>query len=225
MENVTQILKQYESEKDVSFLDDISDIELAKDCLISVSNPEFEENRDTLLFISSTLTANNQFETNLTQSLINQLDLLKKENELTSLLTGLGNGVIAKEVDIDPLLKKTKYKNGFVRGLAILALGKCEQDVESILIDIIKKPKNKSDLWYTIVSLGRVGTPSSLEFLKPYLKSRKPDLKESAIVAYSLILIRQNTPIDQIHKITRAPIIQINTLTERIKLLSKATRS
>ena len=85
---------------------------------------------------------------------------------------------------MQPLIQATKSDKWLIRHSAIRSLKNALDSVaETALIEILNDSDDPYDLVYTNATINTIGTLRAIPFLEKHLKSRKRDVKDSAIHA------------------------------------------
>ena len=94
--------------------------------------------------------------------------------------------------DLQPLIQAIKSDKWLIRHSAIQSLNNSFDSVaETALIEILDSSDDPYNLIYANATLNRIGTPKAIPYLEKHLKSRKKDVKDSAIYAIEEIKNRQ----------------------------------
>ena len=215
----------YESSKTVAFAayneaSQLDKSEFNSDLYKFIENETDDDKRRNAYFIAGHIGKN----CNDKNAALFFIDRLKKEKDrgvIETILLMLAELFKPVTTDLTPIFKLTESRNWHIRGLAYEALTNTEHKVELFLIDKLKGTDNKDDIQYLISALKYIGTQNALPAIEPFLKTRKPGIKDFAHTAVILIMIREGHSNEVICKKLKYPESSINRLRERLSLLTR----
>lgn len=155
--------------------------------------------------------------------LMKQLSKEKEQYSLTTILDALGAVYKPIELDLTPIYKLTKHKNGLVRTHACGALTNSGQSIEPFLLDRIRNIVDK-DTFENVHLLGAimyVGTNKAIPVIEPYLISERPEIKEAATHAIGTIMLRGGASIKETCSKTKFSISVLKSLKRQLPDLTR----
>ncbi len=106
---------------------------------------------------------------------------------LESILDGLARIYIPEDIDMSLVIKCSQNDKWQIRHSAINALGSSatKKNREALIFYINQEDEKKYDyeITYANASLGKIGLKEDIPFLEKHIKSRKRDIRESALFA------------------------------------------
>ena len=125
------------------------------------------------------------------QYLVDRLKVETNKYVLHTILSGISRLQSAEGIDVSAIVECSKYNEWLVRQTAIMALGKSDTDAsrEAVRYWVEQKDEkqHKFEIIYANASLGYIGEPSDTTLLEQHIRSRIPDVKDSAIYAINNI--------------------------------------
>lgn len=126
---------------------------------------------------------------------IQQLENETNKYLVSSMLDWLCDIEIPLDADISPIIACTKSDKWLIRYSAIKALGssntKESKETLAYFLNQTDDKKYKDEITYANAALGRIGTLEDIPLLEQHVKSRKWDVKDSAIYAIERIQQRE----------------------------------
>lgn len=127
------------------------------------------------------------FEPEHCQFLIDRLRLETNKYVLHTMLSGISCLQLPEGIDVSPIVECSKNDEWMVRHTAIMALAKSSTDAgrEAVRYWVNQKDEKqyKFELIYANAALGYIGEPGDIVMLEQHVRSRIPDVKDSAIYA------------------------------------------
>lgn len=131
------------------------------------------------------------FEAEHCQFLIDRLKSETNKYVLHTMLSGIGRLPLSDSIDISAIVACSKSSEWMVRHSAIMALGKSDTDAsrEAVRYWVRQEDEKqyKFELIYANAALGAIGEAHDLDLLEKHVRSRVPDVKDSAIYAVNNI--------------------------------------
>jgi RecG-like helicase len=152
------------------------------------------------------------------------LELLhaEKDNEvLENILIQLSRLFKPVTTDLTPIYKLTEHKNWRIRACAFEALTNTGHPIEQLLALKLEHATNKDDVHFLLRAIAYVATEKSLTVIEPHIKNRKPETREAAKVALTLLLIRGGYDDNYIVKRAKYPLAAVQTLRGRRATLTR----
>jgi hypothetical protein len=152
------------------------------------------EKRDALYFILGKV-GKNLSSGDIASYLIRRLKYETNKYILMAMLDRIAEIPKDDSVDISPLLELSDDQRWQVRHTAIQSLNKPnDKNAEDKLIKIVSNDEDPYNITYANSVLYQVGTPRAITALEKHIKSRKRDVKLSAISAIKAIEERNGLP-------------------------------
>ena len=198
----------------------LSNSQLGAELFVMVEQSKDKEIKNNLYFILGSIATNTKDET-LTRFLISRLSVEKDKTILVTILSPLGELYKPVTIDLSPIIKCTDSKNWHVRGKAYEALTNSEINAEGFLGGKLKLTQNNDDIQYLLWAITYVATSKSRAIIEKFLKSRQQAIKGAAENALVILLIREGYDFNEIARITRSPLTDVERLKERIVLFTR----
>ena len=127
--------------------------------------------------------------------LIQKLDEETDRQGVESILEGLSRIHIPEDIDMSLVIKCSQNDKWQIRHSALDALGSSSTHAnrEALLFFINQEDENKYkyEIIYANASLGKIGLKEDIPFLEKHIKSRKRDIRASALFAIDRIKERE----------------------------------
>ena len=113
-----------------------------------------------------------------------------------SICDGLAHICIPEDIDMSLVINYSHNDKWQIRHSAILALGssatKANKDALLFFINQEDEKKYAYEITYANASLGKIGSKDDIPFLEKHIKSRKRDIRDSALFAIDRIKERED---------------------------------
>ena len=127
--------------------------------------------------------------------LIQKLDEETDRQGVESILEGLSRIHIPEDIDMSLVIKCSQNDKWLIRHSALNALGssatKANRNALLFFINQEDENKYKYEIIYANASLGKIGLKEDIPFLEKHIKSRKRDIRASALFAIDRIKERE----------------------------------
>lgn len=138
-----------------------------------------------------------------------------EEEEITDIILEKGARrpqviALAKEKGVEGLAPHVKSENPRVRMVVITALGtfKDNEKATDILLDVLKRSEDTTDLYYAIIALAEQGAPQAKEIIEKHFKSDSARLREAAVLAIGKLGDKSLYPLVMEAMRDPAPLVQ-----------------
>ena len=148
-----------------------------------IDNQKDKKKRDRAYFLLGHI-AKNTSDLKALEFLISRINQETDKYIISALLDRIA--AIKKPIgtDLQPLIQATKSDKWLIRHSAIQSLKNASDSIaETALIEILTNSDDPYDLTYANATLNKIGTLRAIPFLEKHLKSRKRDVKDSAMYA------------------------------------------
>ncbi|MBL0743333.1 HEAT repeat domain-containing protein [Chryseolinea lacunae] len=170
----------------------LADRTLIPQLMTFIENEKDKKNRDAAYFILGHV-AKNVGDQATAQFLIDRIEREKDKYVLSAMLDRLAHLEKPTGTDLTALIAATHDKRWQVGYAAIRALTNTDDAAaETTLLQILDTSDSSYELIYANGVLHKTGTPRALPFLEKHAKSRKRDVKHSALYAIEAIKQRHN---------------------------------
>ena len=131
------------------------------------------------------------FDKSACEFLISSLAFEKDKYILSSILYGIADLKLPKDIDISLIVNCSKNEKWQIRHSAIFALRSSENPLAKkalyFYLNQDDEKKYEYEIIYSIASLGKIGNISDIKVLEKFLHSKKRDIKTSAEFAINTI--------------------------------------
>lgn len=128
--------------------------------------------------------------------LIQRLGVESNKYVVESILDGLARICIPDDVDMSLVIKCSQNEKWQIRHSAINALGssatQTNRDALLFFVNQEDEKKYSYEITYANASLGKIGLKDDIPFLEKHIKSRKRDIRDSAVFAIERIKERED---------------------------------